>query len=251
MTHAPGAASATTTTDDNYTAFPPGMQRLAAASGLIFLVLIILSIVVNTESVPDMDAAPAEFLDYVAEEKDNIELSTLFGALAGIEWLWFIGVVTAALSRAETLVRGFTRVSWTTFAGGLMAVTLIAASGALLVTATATPEGTEPSVARALVNASGMCFTAASAGFAAMFASAGIVILRANALPRWLGFLALLASLFYVLTLFTFLLPEDDGGAFEIFWPLSLLTFAIWVAGTSVTLLRRVGKPATATPAGS
>ena len=59
MTHTPGAAGATTTTDDNYTAFPPGMQRLAAASGLIFLVLIILSIVVNTESVPDMDAAPA------------------------------------------------------------------------------------------------------------------------------------------------------------------------------------------------
>lgn len=222
--------------------FSPGLQKLAAASGVIFVALLILSIVVNPESVPDADSAPGEFLSYVSEEKDNIELGTLIGALAAVEWLWFIGVVTGALSRAETAARGFARVSWVTFAGGVTALALILVSFALLLGATVTPEDTEPSVARALSHASQACFTMASVGFAAMFASAGLLILRAGGLPRWLGMLALALSVLYTLTLFTVLMPEDNGGVFEIAWPLSLLAFLIWVVATSVTLVRQVGR---------
>jgi hypothetical protein len=237
--HVSGASGA----DDNYEAFPPTMQRLAAASGLVFVLMVILSIIVNPEATPDTDAAAGEFLQYVTDEKDKIELSALFGALGAVAWLWFVGVVTAALSRAETLVRGFARVSWVTFAGGLIAVALILVNSALLLTISATPDDTDPAVARALIVASQICFVMAAVGFVAMFSSAGILILRSGGLPRWLGWHGLLTSFLWTLALFAVLAPEDDGGAFEVYWPLALLSFLVWVVAASVALVRDVGRP--------
>lgn len=232
--------------DDNYDAFPSGLQKLAAASGILFVLLLILSIAVNAAETPDADEAPAKFLEYVTEEKDNIELGTLVTGLAAIEWLWFVGVLTSALSRAERLARGFTRVAWVTLAGGVLALALVLVGVAAIAAGATAPSGTEPSVTRALVHLNYVSFSLASAGFAAMFASAGIVILRAGGLPRWLGWLGLALSLFYTLTMFTVLEPEDNGGVFELFWPLSLLLFVIWVVGASVSLIRQVGRPADA-----
>jgi hypothetical protein len=240
--HEQPTAPSPTPVADNYEAFPPGMQRLAAASGILFVILLIISIVVSGESFPDGDAAPAEYLQWATDEKDGIELGALFTGLAAIEWLWFVGVVTSALSRAEAGVRGFARVSWVVPAGGVVAVALILAGTALLAGAATAPEDTEASVVRALVHANIACFALASAGFAAMFVAAGIVILRAGGFPRWLGFLGLAVGTFYTLTLFTLLMPEDDGGAFEVAWPLSLLTLVIWVVAASVHLLREVGR---------
>lgn len=233
----------------NHSAFPTVVQRIAAASGLVFVLLVILSIIVNPEATPDADAAASEFLAYVADEKDNIELSALFGALAAVALLWFVGTVTAALSRAETLAHGFTRFSWVTLAGGLIAVALILVNSALLLTISATPEDTDPAVARALIVASQICFVMAAVGFVAMFSSAGALILRCGGLPRWLGWHGLLTGFLWTLALFAVLAPEDNGGAFEVYWPLALIGFLVWVVAASIALVRDVGRaPVSETP---
>jgi hypothetical protein len=231
--------------EDNAEAFSPLLQRIAAASGLVFVLMVVLSIIVNPEATPDTDAAATEFLEYVRDEKDNIELSALFGALGAVALLWFTGTVTAALSRAETLVHGFARFSWVTLAGGLIAVALILVNSALLLTISATPEDAVPAVARALVVASQICFVMAAVGFVAMFSSAGLLVLRCGGLPRWLGWHGLLTGFLWTLALFAVLAPEDNGGAFEVYWPLALIGFLVWVVAASVALVRDVGRPST------
>ena len=226
----------------NHAGVPPVVQRIAAASGLVFVLLVVLSIIVNPESTPDTDAAAGEFLDYAIAEKDNIELSALFGSLGAVALLWFVGTVTAALHRAETLVQGFARLSWVTLAGGVIAVALILVNSALLLTISATPEDTDPAVARAWIVASQICFVMAAVGFVAMFSSAGTLILRCGGLPRWLGWHGLLTGFLWTLALFAVLAPEDNGGAFEVYWPLALIGFIVWVVAASIALFRDVGR---------
>src|SRR3712207_2644574 len=159
---APGAS--VTHDDDNYEAFPPGLQKMAAASGILFVILLIISIALQPE-LPDMDASPDEFLSFVTDDKDDLELSSLFQALAGIEWLWFVGVVTGALSRAESLTRGFTRVTWVWIAGTVLALGLILVSAGLTLAPAVTPEQTDATVAQAFEHASVTTWSFAPVGF--------------------------------------------------------------------------------------
>jgi hypothetical protein len=228
--------------DDDLRVFPPPFQRVAAASGLLFVAFLVASAILTPGDLPDFDDPPREYAAFAAEHRDRFEVIALLVGLAVFEFLWFLGYMRSVVGRAEAAVRGHQRLTDIAFAGGVTAAALFAVGAALQVTASSEPAGTDPSVVRALVHAGSVVSTFASAGLATMLLSAGNVISRIAPVPRWLGFLGLVAGALYLVTLFSVLtLGDDDAGAALVFLPAFALAI-VWVAGMSIAFLRGIGR---------
>jgi hypothetical protein len=231
--------------------FSPTLQRVAAASGLGFVLFLILSIAFQGGEAPEYGDPAVKFAQYASDNANDIQLSGVLIGLAAFEFLWFAGYLRGQLGRAEEAARGFTRLSHIVFAGGIMTAVGFVLSSVMTAAAVSQPEGTSAEIIRALYLGSYYPFLVASVGLATMLYTAAFLILRLGTLPRWLGVVGILGGLFYLLTLFSLLKPEDDGGAFGVFYPLGFLMLMIFVIGTSVSFLRQVGRePATASAAG-
>lgn len=220
--------------------FSPAMQRLAAASGVGFVFFVLLAIVFQGGDVPDRDAPVAEFSTYARDNQDDVQLSSVLIGLASFQLLWFAGVLRSRLGREEEAARGFTRLAHIVFAGAIVAATGLTLGASLSAAAVSLPDDTSADVVRALVQSSLFPFAVASVGLAAMLYTAAFLVLRLAALPRWLGVVAIVGGLSYLLTLFTQLRPEDDGGAFGAFYPLGFVALIVFVLGTTVALLREL-----------
>jgi hypothetical protein len=146
--------------------------------------------------------------------------------------------VRSHLGRAEERARGFTRLSHIVFAGAIAAATGLLLSSILTMAAVSLPETTSGDTVRALYILSTPVFSVAFVGLAAMMYTAGFLILRLGALPRWLGIVGLIGGVAYLLTLFSHLKPEDNGGAFGVVYPIGFLATLIFVIGSSVAFLR-------------
>lgn len=223
--------------------FSPTLQRVAASTGLGFVLLLILSIVFQGGESPEYADAATDFVDYAQENQDDLQLSAVFISLAAFEFLWFVGYLRGQLGRAEDAARGFTRLSHIVFAGGVVAAVGFVLSGVMTAAAVSQPEGTSPDIVRSLYQLSYYPFLVGSVGLAAMLYTAAFLIMRLGVLPRWLGVVGLVGGLAYVLTLLSLLKPEDDGGAFGVFYPIGFLALLIFVIGASVAFLREIGRP--------
>lgn len=231
--------------------FSPTLQRVAAASGLGFVVFLILSIVFQGGEAPEYADAATEFAQYASDNSDDIQLSAVLIGLAAFEFLWFAGYLRGQLGRAEDAARGFTRLSHIVFAGAIVAAVGFVLSSVMTAAAVSQPEGTSAEIIRTLYQLSYYPFLIASVGLATMLYTASFMILRLGTLPKWLGVVGIVGGLAYLLTLFSVLEPEDDGGAFGIFYPIGFLALLIFVIGTSAVFLRQVGRePATPSAAG-
>jgi hypothetical protein len=222
--------------------FSPGMQRLAAASGLGFILLLILSIVFQGGESPEYSDAATEFAKYAQENEDDLQLSAVLIGLAAFQFLWFAGYLRGQLGRAEEAARGFTRLSHIVFAGAIVAAAGFLFSALATAAAVSQPDGTSPELVRSLYLGSYYPFLVASVGLATMLYTSAFLILRLGNLPKWLGVVGILGGLAYLLTLFSLLKPEDDGGAFGAFYPIGFLLLIVFVIGTSVAFLREVGR---------
>jgi hypothetical protein len=231
--------------------FSPTLQRVAAASGLGFVLFLILSIVFQGGESPEYADAATEFATYASDNADDLQLSAVLIGLAAFEFLWYAGYLRSHLGRAEEAARGFTRLSHIVFGGAVVAAAGFVLSAVATAAAVSQPEGTSPELVRSLYLSSYYPFLVASVGLAVMLYTSAFLILRLGTLPKWLGIVGIVGGLAYLLTLFSLLKPEDDGGAFGVFYPIGFLMLLIFVIGTSVSFLRGVGRePATASAAG-
>jgi hypothetical protein len=222
--------------------FSPGMQRLAASTGIGFVLLVILSVVLGAGETPEYDDAVTEFTKYASDNSDDVQLSSVLLAVAAFDLLWFVGYLRSHLGRAEEAARGFARLSHIVFAGGIVGAVGLVLSSALSAAAVSQPEGTSPELVRSLQILSYYPFMVASVGLAAMLYTAAFVIFRLGVLPRWLGAVGIVGGVAYLMTLFAQLNPEDDGGFFGIFFPIGFLALLIFVLAASVVFLRDVGR---------
>lgn len=249
MTSEPGSASPSTPggpagREDGL--FSPAMQRLGAASGLAFVVIVLVQVLATSADMPDYTAPASEFVSYADENAGKLQWGAVLICLAGIALLWFVGYLRSALARAETAARGFSRLAEISFAGGIVAVAALLTTVIVGAASANLPEGTEPSVVRAMSILGLWTFLPAAAGFAVWLGAAGILSLRARVLPVWLGWLAMLSALAYTVTLFVALNPEDDEGVAGVGFPVGFFTLLLFVLATSIVLIRRIGRPASA-----
>jgi hypothetical protein len=212
--------------------------RYAAATGILFVVLIIVAFLVQPKP-PSSDASPAEVLSYVNAHHSALHVIQLIFGAAMFLFLWFVGALRSLLGAAEG---GTERLATIGFGGGLAAIATLFVSLALGATADLHPATNGADLTRALTDAAAMVLAVGAPAAAVFFVANSLSILRTGYLPAWLGWLGFATAFFSALGIgpvFT------DHGAFAADGALGFLIgfvlFLAWVLAASITLMGRLG----------
>jgi hypothetical protein len=222
-------------------------ERLGAASGIIFFILLVASFVFGPDKPPAFTDSAQKVANYVSDNRDQIQSGAALTVLSGPFFLWFLGSLARSLRLAEE--RGPGRLAAVSFAGGIVALVL-ASAGTGIQWAASYHSDLDPSTIRALWDSGvGIFSFALGMGIATLIGAASVLALRTGALPRWLAAggaaIALLELVYGVVSMFkeTGAFSAADGAIGLI----GFLLFAVWVLATSIVLVRRAGAAAATT----
>ena len=202
------------------------MRRLAPLSGVVFVVLYVISTLVGMSDSPDFAGTPEEITEYFTDSKDEIIIGGLIGVVSIPFFVWFAGCLRSAIARVEG---GTTRLASTAFGASIAAVAagaaglMIGVMGALRVDE---QDAISPAVATAYYDVSQiLSFAAVPALLAAGLVATAVASLRYRAiLPAWLAYLSLVLAVVNVIP------PISWAGT---------LVGIIWVLVVSILLYRQ------------
>ena len=180
--------------------------RYGAATGIAFVVLLVVAFIVMTEP-PDMDAPADEWALYFGDHQDSINTGVVLSTLALLFFVWFAGTLTSALRVASRSPR----LPTIAFGGALLGTAAFFIGLTALAVAAHRPAEVSPEVTRALNDVFIFSGIPAIAGLVAFFGALALMILRTDLLPTWVGWLSGVAA---VLQLLTFGTLYTDTGAF-------------------------------------
>ena len=207
------------------------LKRLGAASGALYVILSFLKN--GGGNSPNFHATQQEIIAWAK----SVQLTPTFWLGPYVEllgllfFLVFVAYLSSVLSRAEG---EFGWLSATAFGSGI--VTIVVKLAAFPVAATAVAraaDGFNPQILAILWDMDNIAFFITLATQAFLLAASAIVIVRAKALPAWLGWSA---------AVFALVLIGSLPLAFFKSLPLQLLPL-IWVLVTSIVLIIRAAKP--------
>jgi hypothetical protein len=203
-------------------------EWLVPLTGIAFVVVVIISFVIGGEP-PGADDSAQEIVDHYLDNKDSIQIGAVLGTIAGTLLIFFFGYVRKILRAAE---------------GESGMLPLLVVVGAAIIAIGAAIDGTisfaiaeaaddiEPASVQTLQALWDNDFLPFALGSQVLWWAVGISIVRHGALPKWLGWIAIL---FGVVSL----------------TPLGFFAFmagAIWILIVSVMLTVRA-RGESATPA--
>jgi hypothetical protein len=219
--------------------FPLSWQRLAAASGIVFAVLLVAGFLISGGDTPSFDDPVQDWTKWATDNESNNRIAALITLIAAFEFLWFAGYMRSVLGAAETAARGFARVADVAFAGAIAGIVGLTMAVIGLAAGSIHAGDANPEVIRSVVDSATPGFLLAPAGFGVMLTAAGILTLRTGAFARWTGVLGLAGGVFFLLTFLT-LLSKGGDNAFGVGYPFGFLSLAIWCIATSVSNVRRL-----------
>jgi hypothetical protein len=199
------------------------LERYAPLTGIVFVVLIVVLFVIVGEETPEAGDPPGQIARFYADNDDKVMTGDALASIAVLLLVWFSASLRSAV---QALEGGTGRVGALILAGGALAAT-----GAWVVF------GIDFAVADAASEVSGAVlvplvalnngfFLPLAGGWALFMLASGIGIVRTGALPRALGWIALLLGVCSVTPIGFF----------------AILAGMIWVAVASVMLFLREGR---------
>jgi hypothetical protein len=237
--------SARTPTDRSADPLPTSWQRLLALSGVAFAVLFVLAWFLSGGNAPDYAASDQDWTTWADDNQWKSRIGGFLILLAGFVFLHFAATIRSVLGSAEATGRGPVQLARVAFAGALTGITGI--TMAILMIAAAATEGADadPVVSRAVAGtaAAGPYFVAAM-GFAVMLAAAGLLTLRTGVFARWMGIVALLGALSFLITFLALIQGTSEDSVFGYGFLPGVLALAIWSIATSIAQYREVANTA-------
>jgi hypothetical protein len=211
---------------------------MLALSGVAFAVLFVIGWFASGGDAPDYGAPDQDWTDWADDNQWKSRIGAFAMLLAGFVFLHFAGTVRSVLVTSETTVRGSAQLSRAAFAGALTGITGM--TMAIVMIASASTEGGDanPVVSRAVATASAGPFLVSAMGFAALLMAAGLVTVRSGVFARWIGIVALLGAISFLITFLAVIagLGEDSLFGFG-FFP-GVLALVIWSIATSLAIDR-------------
>jgi len=228
---------------------PPSWQRLLALSGVVFAVLFVVAWFASGGNTPDYAATDQDWTTWADDNQSGSRIGGFLILLAGFVFLHFAGTVRSVLGSAESTVRGSVQLARVAYAGAITGITGI--TMAIVMIAAAATEGADanPVVSRAVTSAAAGPYFVAAMGFAVMLAAAGLLTLRTGVFARWIGIVALLGALSFVITFFALIQGMSEDSVFGYGFLPGILALAIWSIATSIATYRAVATSSvTSTP---
>ena len=163
-------------------------------------------------------------------------------------FLHFAGTIRSVLGSAEATVCGSVQLARVAFAGALTGITGI--TMAIVMVAAAATEGADanPVVSRAVTSAAAGPYFLAAMGFAVLLGAAGMLTLRTGVVARWIGIVALIRALAFLITFLALIQGTSEDSAFGYGFLPGVLALAIWSMATSIARYREVANAAGAGP---
>ncbi len=221
-------------------------ERLAPASGLVFVALLIVQGALSGPP-PRADDPTSKIMTYFTDHRGGILAGWYLVGLGVVFFFWFLGSLRNALARAEG---GTGRLSAIAFGGGVaLAAIALASGGANAALAYKVAGEGNAAVVRALFdfqNLAGNVFAWFPA--AAMIIATSVVMIRTSSSSKWLGWAGLLAGTFLALVAGGALAesgPMAPGDAISF---IAFILFGLWVLALSILMLVWKGQVARPAP---
>jgi hypothetical protein len=208
-------------------------QRVGAVSGIVFFVLVLTSFF--TPDTPDEDDPTAEIVSSIADDRSGHLAGVYIGGVASLLFLVFVGALWSRLRAAE-IDRG---PSILVVLGGVGTTTIILlANSVLFALVDAADAGREPDAIRGLFELDQTLFLGIGWTSAAFYLGAALSSLATGSLPRWLGWVAAVIALLFVVGFLGIFSESDEGGALGALFFIGLLVNFLWILATSIVMLR-------------
>src|SRR6266567_3874874 len=176
-----------------------GIARWASLGGILYVVLFVIGVIVMFDGEPDGDASPAKVIAYYskASHRDKISIGWIIAGLGIFAFLWFLSSLRRAVRRWEG-DDGF--LTALTTIGGAIYATLAFAAIAINVGIRTMSDDTYhhtvyPGLIHAADDASYVLHATGGAGASAMIIAATLAAMRATAIPKWAGWLGIIAGI--------------------------------------------------------
>jgi hypothetical protein len=176
-----------------------GLGRWATLGGVAYVVLFVIGVILIFGNSPDSGSAPAKIIAYYSDSGHRTEMNIgwLVAGLGIFFFLWFLSALRQTVRRLEG-DDGF--LTGVTSMGGVI-------YAALTLAAIAVDDGIRtmsddtyhhqvfPGIIHAADDASWVLHASGGAGLGAMIIAASLAGLRAGAVPRWAGWLGIVAGI--------------------------------------------------------
>lgn len=223
-------------------ALPRSWQRLLALSGAVFAVLFLVGWFASGGDTPDYTAADQEWTEWAEGNQWRSRIGALAMLLAGFAFLHFAGTIRNVLGAAETALRGSAELARVAFAGALVGIAGMTAAIVMIAAASSEGADADPVVSRAVTTASAGPFFLAAMGFAALLLAAGALTIRSGVFARWVGIVALLGAVSFLITFLALIAGTGEDSVFGFgFFP-GVLALVIWSIATSIARYRTVAE---------
>lgn len=170
-------------------------SRLAPLTGAAFVVLVIIAFAVGGEPPNATDDQPQEIVDFYVENKDAQILGAALAAIAGTLFVFFGGYLRRVLREAEG-PGGF--LSAVAFAGVIIFATGVAIDSTIIFTLAESAEDIDPTAVQTLTALYNNDFVPFAMGLQVFLMATGISVVLHGALPKWIGWIAILLALIAV-----------------------------------------------------
>jgi hypothetical protein len=207
-----------------------GLVRWASLGGILYVVLFVIGVIVMFDGEPASDASPAKVIAYYskASHRDRISIGWIIAGLGIFAFLWFLSSLRRAVRRWEG-DDGF--LTALTTIGGAVYATLAFAAVAINAGIRTMSDDTYhhtvfPGLIHAADDASYMLHATGGAGASAMIIAATLAAMRAAVIPKWAGWLGIIAGILALASI--------------IFFPQAAI--AIWTLIVSGLLFARGGQ---------
>jgi hypothetical protein len=208
------------------------VSRLGSLTGVLFALVVIAAAVSGGET-PEANASAAKVVAYYGTHRSQVETSAILFAIAFLVVVLFAGSLRSYLRRTSAAAEGLSAL---VLAGGvLMAVGAITGSG-LEYGLAHNLHALSPTEAQTLNFISNEIFLPLLAGAFVFGIASGLAILRGAALPKWLGWVAIVLGIIV-------LIPPIGFPA--------LIGFVLWSLIVSILMYLRDGAPAETAQAAS
>jgi hypothetical protein len=175
------------------------LARWAALGGILYVVLFIIGTILLFSGEPDSDAAPAKVIAYYSDSghRDKIAIGWIVAGLGVFFFLWFLSSLRRTVRRHEG-EDGFLT-ALTTIGGGVYATLAFAALAVNMGIRTMSDDTYHHSVYPGLIHAADdagyILHATGGAGASAMIIAASLAAMRAAAVPKWAGWLGVVAGI--------------------------------------------------------
>ena len=213
-------------------------KRAAAATGIVFVLLIVIGLFVVIPKAPAFDSSPARIQQFYIQHRHDLHVGLFIASFGCFFFVWFLGSLVSHLRAAEGREGRLTAI---VFGSGLIFIADFIIALAVIAVAAFRPEQTSAELIRALNDLGFLLAVTVALVATAFFAAIARLSLKTAALPSWLSWLAVLAAIGNGLAVGGVF--KDTGafsagnGALAFYVP--FISFLLWILLASIVLTAR------------